>query len=76
MTWLAEFPLTWVIGGKRVQGRLAIGMPELVEVDVRRMRAQPLEQRVPDGGLAPPGRPAQPPVIDIGHGDERGQQGV
>ena len=31
MTWLAEFPLTWVIGGKRVQGRLAIGMPELVD---------------------------------------------
>ena len=30
MTWLAEFPLTWVIDGNRVQGLIAIGMPELV----------------------------------------------
>lgn len=31
MTWVAELPLTWVIDGNRVQGRLAIGMPELVD---------------------------------------------
>lgn len=31
MTWLAEFPLTWVIDGKRVPGLIAIGMPEPVD---------------------------------------------
>jgi hypothetical protein len=31
MTWLAEFPVTWVIGGQRVQGLIALGMPELVQ---------------------------------------------
>jgi hypothetical protein len=30
VTWLAEFPLTWVIDGKYVPGRIAIGVPELV----------------------------------------------
>jgi hypothetical protein len=30
LTWLAEFPITWVIDGKRVSGLIAIGMPELV----------------------------------------------
>ena len=30
MTCLAEFPLTWIIQGKRVQGLIAIGMPEFV----------------------------------------------
>jgi hypothetical protein len=29
--WLAEHPITWVVNGKRVQGLIAIGMPELVE---------------------------------------------
>ena len=33
MTWLAEFPLTWVIDGKRVPGLIAIGMPLLVPDD-------------------------------------------
>jgi hypothetical protein len=31
VTWLAEFPLAWVIDGKRVQGLIAIGMPKLVD---------------------------------------------
>lgn len=31
MTWLAEFPITWVLDGKRVQGLIAIGTPELVD---------------------------------------------
>jgi hypothetical protein len=31
VTWLAEVPITWVIDGRRVQGLIAIGMPELVE---------------------------------------------
>jgi hypothetical protein len=30
VTWLAEVPLIWVIDGKRVQGLMAIGMPNLV----------------------------------------------
>jgi hypothetical protein len=31
VTWIAEVPITWVINGRRVQGLIAIGMPELVE---------------------------------------------
>jgi hypothetical protein len=31
VTMIAELPLAWVIGGKRVQGLIAIGMPELVD---------------------------------------------
>jgi hypothetical protein len=31
VTMIAEFPLAWVIDGKRVQGLIAIGMPELVQ---------------------------------------------
>jgi hypothetical protein len=31
VTWIAEFPLAWVIDGKRVPGRIAIGMPKLVD---------------------------------------------
>jgi hypothetical protein len=30
-TWLAELPLTWVIDGQHVPGRIAIGIPELVD---------------------------------------------
>jgi hypothetical protein len=31
VTWIAELPVTWVMpGGKRIQGSIAIGMPELV----------------------------------------------
>jgi hypothetical protein len=33
VTWLAEFPVTWVFDGKRVPGRIALGMPELVPDD-------------------------------------------
>lgn len=30
MTWLAEHHLTWLVDGKRVPGRIAIGVPEPV----------------------------------------------
>ena len=30
MTWVVEYPLTWLYDGKRVAGRIAIGTPELV----------------------------------------------
>lgn len=33
MTWLAEVHLTWTIDGKRVQGLIAIGTPEIVECE-------------------------------------------
>jgi hypothetical protein len=30
MTWVAELPIVWIVDGRRVPGRVAIGMPELV----------------------------------------------
>jgi hypothetical protein len=30
MIWTAELPIVWIINGKRVAGRVAIGVPELV----------------------------------------------
>ncbi|GAA0911170.1 hypothetical protein GCM10009558_017120 [Virgisporangium aurantiacum] len=47
-----------IVGGRRV------AQAELVEVDIGRVRAQLLEQRIPDGGLAHPGRAAQPQDLD------------
>jgi hypothetical protein len=30
MTWVAELQVTWIIDGKHVPGRVAIGVPEIV----------------------------------------------
>lgn len=30
MTWVAELPIVWIVNGRRVPGRVAIGVPELV----------------------------------------------
>lgn len=30
MTWLAELPIVWIVDGRRVPGRVAIGVPEPV----------------------------------------------
>ena len=30
MTWTAELPIIWIVNGRRVPGRVAIGVPELV----------------------------------------------
>lgn len=30
MTWVAELPIIWIVDGRRVPGRIAIGVPELV----------------------------------------------
>jgi hypothetical protein len=30
MSWTAELPIVWIVDGRRVPGRVAIGMPELV----------------------------------------------
>jgi len=30
MTWTAELPIVWIVDGRRVPGRIAVGVPELV----------------------------------------------
>jgi hypothetical protein len=30
MSWTAELPIVWIVDGRRVPGRVAIGVPELV----------------------------------------------
>lgn len=30
MTWTAELPVVWIVDGRRVPGRVAIGVPDLV----------------------------------------------
>jgi hypothetical protein len=30
MIWTAELPIIWIVDGRRVTGRLAVGVPELV----------------------------------------------